>query len=263
MHGCHRALSRRTCATNPMRLGAGIGRRAGRASSADAFMSPTCWPIPNYTVSRRPEDSAGFRTVLGVPLMRDGDTDRRHRADAQPTSSRSPTSRSSWSTTFADQAVIAIENVRLFDEVQARTRELYRGARAADGDRRTCSTSSAARPSTCSRCSTRWSKPPARLCEAEFAIICTLDDGQYCLAAASNYQGGSHRVRSGTSDLSHRPRLTRRPHRAWNAQTVHIPDMPGRSRVSRCSSCTHDRAASARCSACRCCAKVRRSGSSL
>ena len=62
--------------------------------------------------------------MLGVPLLRDDKVDRRARADATRTPVRSATSRSIWSQTFADQAVIAIENVRLFDEVQARTNEL-------------------------------------------------------------------------------------------------------------------------------------------
>ena len=62
--------------------------------------------------------------MLGVPLLREGAPIGVIVADAHRGAARSPTSRSSWSTTFADQAVIAIENVRLFDEIQDKSRQL-------------------------------------------------------------------------------------------------------------------------------------------
>ena len=61
--------------------------------------------------------------MLGVPLLREGIPIGVIVLTRQACG-RSPKSRSNWSPTFADQAVIAIENARLFDEIQDKSRQL-------------------------------------------------------------------------------------------------------------------------------------------
>src|SRR5262249_13892291 len=97
------------------------GSAAGRALLEGRTVHiPDVDTDPDYTF-----DTAGVRyhSMLGVPMLREGVPIGAlvlARFDVRPFTDK----QIDLVSTFADQAVIAIENVRLFDEVQARTREL-------------------------------------------------------------------------------------------------------------------------------------------
>lgn len=77
---------------------------------------------PDYTFTQG-QKLGDFRTILGVPMLREGvpiGVIALTRSEALPFSDK----QIELATTFADQAAIAMENVRLFDEVQAKTQDL-------------------------------------------------------------------------------------------------------------------------------------------
>ena len=78
---------------------------------------------PDFESGQAAARRFGYRTVLGVPLLRDAKAIgmiSTRRADVRPFTG----AQIKLLETFADQAVIAIENVRLFSELQTSNREL-------------------------------------------------------------------------------------------------------------------------------------------
>ena len=158
--------------------------RIGRRSSAVRCL------LANPSMSRtrrrsRIDLAAGtrrgkIRTMLGVPLLREGKLIGVIVLRRGKRCGRSPISRSSCVTTFADQAVIAIENVRLFDEVQARTRELTEALE------QQTATSEVLRVISSRRAS--WSQFPgdagecSRICDARFGMLFRFEEAWRAVA---------------------------------------------------------------------------------
>jgi GAF domain-containing protein len=114
-----------------------------------------------------------YRTGLGVPLLREGETTGVFgltRTDVRPFTDK----QIELVTTFADQAAIAIQNAKLFEEVQARTRDLqesleYQTA-TADVLKVISRSTFDLRPVLATMAETA-----ARLCEAEMAFVSQRD----------------------------------------------------------------------------------------
>ena len=117
------------------RIQPGRGSVIGRALLAKkAVQIADVLADPDYTY-RDMQKAAGYRSLLGVPLMRGSEPIGvlfLGRLTVRPFTEKQV----ELVSTFADQAVIAMENVRLFDEVQAKTGDLAQIVAAADGHSR-------------------------------------------------------------------------------------------------------------------------------
>src|SRR5262249_20947223 len=128
----------------------------------------------------------GYRTILGVPLLREGlpiGILLLHRAIVRAFTDK----QIELVETFADQAVIAIENVRLFDEVQARTREVQESLEYQTAISEVLSVISRS-PSDVQPVLDTIAETAQRLCHSEQAYVMKLDRGCYYPAAGKDVE---------------------------------------------------------------------------
>jgi GAF domain-containing protein len=131
-----------------------------------------------------PQKLGRWRTMIGIPLLREGVPTGAltlTRSIVQPFSEK----QIELLTTFADQAVIAIENVRLFDEVQARTRELSEALEQQTATSEVLKVISSS-PGELEPVFQAMLENATRLCEAKFGVLFTYEGGRFQYAATRN-----------------------------------------------------------------------------
>src|SRR5262249_38861863 len=127
----------------------------------------------------------GHRTIVGIPLISEGSPIGcllLRRSVVQPFAEK----QIALLRTFADQAVIAIENVRLFDEVQARTEELGESLQQQTATADVLKVISRSTFDLKSVLQTLV-ESAGRLCEADYATITRQKDGVLFFAEAYGY----------------------------------------------------------------------------
>ncbi|HXF86760.1 MAG TPA: GAF domain-containing protein [Xanthobacteraceae bacterium] len=167
------------------------------------------------------QKKTGMRTLLGVPLLREGSPIGVFvlwRRVVHPFSDK----QIELLTTFADQAVIAIENTRLFEEVQARTRELTESLeyQTATGDVLNVISRS---PANLQPVLDTIVQTAARLCSAEYSFIVRYADGK-CRLAAANRVDAEHIAYLARNPVAvDRGSVTGRV--VIERRTLHVPDV--------------------------------------
>ena len=203
-------------------IAAGRGTAIGRtALEGRTVHIPDVLADPEYTFFEA-QSLGGWRATLAVPLLREGKpigAFSLNRSEPRPFTDK----QIELVTTFADQAVIAIENVRLFEEVQARTREL---AQSLEYQTATSDVLNVIRrsPSDIQPVLDAIVDTAARLCRGDFAIIWKLHQRRYHLASVASdttpelaAYARANPIDPGRGTLVGRVALER--------ATVHIPDV--------------------------------------
>ena len=200
----------------------GPGTLIGRAAmNRQVVRIDDAWSDPLYEKKEQAKLGPGFRSMMGVPLMRDGEAIGvigLARSRVEPFAEREV----DLVTTFADQAVIAIENVRLFEAEQQRTQELTESleqqtatSKVLDVISRSAFDLRAVFEAVI--------ESSVRLCGAERGFIYRFDGETFRMASSYNAPPlmaewiERHPFRAGTDSAKARAALERR--------SIHIPDI--------------------------------------